>query len=279
MKGGVWTALITPFTDDDRLDEEGLRLLIGRQRESGVAGVVALGTTGEAPTLTAEEKRRVIAICGEEGIPFMVGTGTNCTKTTLAHTLEAAEQGAVAALIISPYYNRPPDKGLYQHLTTVADISPIPLVLYDHPGRTGVTLSEALRRQLAEHPRIIAIKDATGSLERMTEALSYMQVFSGDDSLARELQQAGGQGVISVLSNLFPKEMATLWEGDAHSCTFLKPFFPASALESNPIPIKAMMRLAGLPAGRCRLPLCEPSPTTLHHLEQLLCHATPTSQL
>lgn len=277
MNEGVWTALITPFTPDDCLDEEGLHLLIARQREANVAGIVALGTTGEAPTLTADEKRQVISICREEGIPFMVGTGTNSTRTTIQQTIEAANYGAIAALVISPYYNRPPDRGLYQHFATVADMSPIPIILYDHPGRTGVTLTQTLRAQLSVHPNIAAIKDATGSIECMASSLPFMDVYSGDDSLTWELREKGGKGVISVIANLFPKEMVALWKGDTTACSFLQPYIKASALESNPIPIKAMMRLTGLPAGGCRLPLCEPSSATTQHLEQLLCRATQTS--
>lgn len=269
MKEGIWTALITPFDSKGELDVSGLTANIERQKHSGVAGIVALGTTAESPTLTEPEKKKILEICISSGMDVMVGTGTNCTRTTIEKTLEAAHLGAKAALVISPYYNRPTQEGLFLHLTILADKSPIPIILYDHPGRTGVGLTLDLRRRLAAHPNISAIKDATGSLKYMTETLPFMKVYSGDDSLGWDLKKEGGIGVISVISNLLPELMVEMWNGSEAAHNTLKPYFAASGLESNPIPLKTMMRLYGLPAGHCRLPLCDPQPETLQRLEKL----------
>lgn len=274
MKVGIWTALITPFDQNDALDVEGLKKLIERQKNSGVAGLVALGTTAESPTLTEVEKTKIVQVCMASGMDVIVGTGTNCTRTTILKTKEAADKGAVAALIISPYYNRPTQEGLYQHFTKIADQSPIPIILYDHPGRTGVTLTLELRRRLAKHPNIPAIKDASGSLKNMIDTLPFMNVYSGDDSLGWDLRAQKGHGVISVVSNLLPERMVQMWNGSEAALNGLKPYFTASCLESNPIPIKTMMRLSGLPSGHCRLPLCEPQPETLNRLEQLCSQET-----
>lgn len=266
---GIWTALITPFDAKGELDCEGLKKNIQQQKAAGVAGIVALGTTGESPTLTDTEKKTIVQLCVQSGMNVMVGTGTNCTRTTIAKTLEAAAMGAKSALVISPYYNRPTQEGLFLHLTTLANESPIPIILYDHPGRTGVSLTLELRRRLAEHPNIAAIKDATGSFKNMTDTLPFMDVYSGDDSLGHELKQAGGKGVISVISNLLPELMVQFWNGSDSAWQTLQPFIAASSLESNPIPLKTMMQLCGMPSGRCRLPLCDPKPETYKKLEQL----------
>jgi 4-hydroxy-tetrahydrodipicolinate synthase len=277
MKEGIWTALVTPFTQNDELDVDGLLLNISNQKKSGVAGIVALGTTGESPTLTDAEKKKIIQLCVASGMHVMVGTGTNCTRTTIAKTKEAADLGAQSALVISPYYNRPTQEGLFIHLTTLADQSPIPIILYDHPGRTGVTLTLELRRRLAQHPNIAAIKDATGSLANMQETLPFMKVYTGDDSLGWDLKKLGGKGIISVISNLLPELMVALWNGSESAHQTLKPYFAASALESNPIPLKTMMNLYGMPAGHCRLPLCNPQPETLKRLKELCSQEILTS--
>lgn len=278
MKQGIWTALITPFDQNDALDVDGLKKLIQRQKNSGVAGIVALGTTAESPTLTEVEKTKIVQLCLLSGMDVIVGTGTNCTRTTLSKTKEAADKGAVAALVISPYYNRPTQEGLFLHFSKVADQSPIPIILYDHPGRTGVSLTIELRRRLAKHPNITAIKDASGSFTNMTETLPFMNVYSGDDSLGWDLQKHQGHGVISVISNLLPDLMVQMWNGSEAALTILKPYFAASCLESNPIPLKTMMRLLELPSGHCRLPLCDPQPETYNRLEQLCSQEILTSR-
>lgn len=276
MKKGVWTALITPFCEDGSLDIKGLEKNIEMQKQAQVAGLVALGTTGESPTLTASEKKIVITTCVNSGMDVIVGTGSNCTSTTIRQTKEAADLGAKGALVISPYYNRPTEKGLMLHFTTLAEESPIPIILYDHPGRTGVSLGIKLRHELAGLQGIYAIKDATGMIGVMNETLSFMRVYSGDDTLAWNLKMLGGEGVISVVSNLLPALMVDLWNGQESAQQKLKPFFAASTMESNPICIKAMMRLSGLPAGPCRLPLCNPTEETTHYLEKLCSQETLT---
>lgn len=262
---GTYTALITPF-EGEHLDEEGLHTLIVRQREAGVDGLVLLGTTGESPTLTPWEKKRILEIAKKAAGPLrlIVGTGVNSTQATCETTTWAAEMGAEAALVISPYYNMPTHEGLLAHFTAIANASPIPLILYNHPGRTGVTLTHRMVAELMEHSNIAAIKEA-GTDFTLPSAFPTL---SGNDLLTLPMMSVGGQGVISVISNLVPQEMTQLVQaalaGDFARAreihTSLLPLMRASCVQTNPIPIKAMMDRAGLPAGAPRLPLLPMQP-------------------
>lgn len=257
---GLYTAIITPFKRDGSLDAEGLRENIAFQLESGVDGIVALGSTGEAATLTPEEKERVIVIAGEEikgRVPLMVGTGCFSTAETVKRTKRAQALGADFALIITPYYNRPTQEGIFRHYSEVTKECDLPVMLYNNPGRTATALELATIERLAALPGIIGIKESSGSIEMVKEivqALPGFIVMSGDDNLALESLKAGALGLISVLGNLMPKEVRALLEGQPVDLT---PFINATRLESNPIPIKAMMEEAGMRAGPTRLPLCE----------------------
>lgn len=282
---GVYTALITPFTSQGTLNEEGLRENIRFQINEGVQGIVALGTTGEAPTLTEEEKVRVIQIGKEETlnkIHLMVGTGSYSTEQTIRQSRLAEELGADSVLVITPYYNKPTQDGVFQHFKAVAESIKIPLVLYNHPGRTGTRIETSTLLRLADVHNIVGIKDATGDLGApshwRTLLDSNFSIFSGDDLLALPMIAIGGQGVISVTSNILPAQMVKLVKcalennyKDAKEIHHkLVNLFMALNCETNPIPIKAAMKLAQMPSGNCRLPLTPLSVINLQKLKRYL---------
>ncbi len=274
---GLYTALITPFTQNNKLDEDGLRHLIHRQLAENIEGIVLMGSTGEAPTLTDEEKRRIITIGKEEignSCKLIIGTGSYSTEQTILDTQEAAHLGADAALIVVPYYNRPSQEGLYLHFKTVAEASKIPIIIYNVPGRTGSNLLVETLVRLAEIPSIVALKDCSANVLQISESIALTKqirddfsILSGDDAITLPLMVLGGDGLLSVASNLLPKEVKELVDA-ATNHDFAKakelhhqlmPFFKAIFVETNPIPIKKVLELCGLPSGPCRLPLCEPS--------------------
>ncbi|HEV8051772.1 MAG TPA: 4-hydroxy-tetrahydrodipicolinate synthase, partial [Parachlamydiaceae bacterium] len=214
---GVYTALITPFTDEDLLDEDGLRLLIQRQITAGVDGIVFLGTTGEVPTLTGKEKERIIAIakndCSQKA-SFIVGTGSYSTKKTVEDTLAAEKAGADGALIVTPYYNKPTQEGLFRHFKEITDATKLPIIIYNIAGRTGQNLQTDTLKRLMEIPSIVGIKEASGNISQINDVIGLARnyrpefsVLSGDDALTFPLMALGGNGVISVISNILPKEV------------------------------------------------------------------------
>lgn len=269
---GTITALVTPFTEKG-LDLDGFRANIRDQLEGGVDGLVVLGTTGESPTLTSPERRALIEVCVSEvagRVPVIVGTGTNCTATTVELTREASSLGADAALVITPYYNRPTQDGVISHFKAICDAVDIPLCAYDHPGRTGTSLSVETVRYLAALDNVVALKEATGSLDNLQQVVMELAsidptftVMTGNDELAFSAVALGASGVISVASNLVPHAMTqminTTRGGNLSSARQqhydLLPLFRGLCLESNPIPIKAAMNLWNIPAGPCRAPL------------------------
>lgn len=281
MIKGLWTAIVTPFKDGE-LDEKGLRENLRFQKEHGVDGIAAIGTTGEAPTLSLEERDRILALCKESHLPLMAGTGTNCTRTTIALTRRAADSGVDFALVVTPYYNKPSQEGICRHFLAVADASEIPIVLYNHPGRTGVGMTIETLKRLAAHDNIVGIKEASGSLDLTAELVRDnpdFRVLSGDDKLTYPLMSLGAHGVVSVSSNLIPHLMRQLvYSNEARERHLeLLDFFEATAIESNPIPIKAMMRMAGMAAGDCRLPLTGLQPENERRIQWLF--ETLTSRL
>ena len=283
---GLYTALITPFDGAGHLDEEGLRANIQYQLAAQVDGLVLLGTTGEAPTLSAVEKRQVISIAVEEAkgkVPLIVGTGNSDTKQAIANTHLAKELGADIAMVVTPSYNKPPQEGLYNHFRALADVVEFPILLYNHPGRTGQTIALETVQRLAEVPFIIGIKEASTDLQRASTIIGTLPEFtvlSGNDALTLPLMALGGHGVVSVLANLFPREMKRLTTaallGDYAEARMihhsLSSLFAAMELSTNPIPIKAAMTLRGMAAGPCRLPLCALDPQQQETLEQTLRH-------
>lgn len=267
MFEGTITALVTPFRDGS-LDLARLAAQVERQIAAGVDGVVPVGTTGESPTLTHDEHRRVVdeVIRLVDGrVKVLAGTGSNATREAVAMTRHAAEAGADGALVVTPYYNKPTQEGLRRHFEAVADVG-LPVVLYNIPGRTSVALSIATIEALAAHPSIVAIKEATGVLDVASEIAvrTNLAILSGDDSLTLPILSVGGCGVVSVLSNLAPRLVVAMVRaarsGDAAAARALHlrlfPVCRALFIETNPIPIKTAMALRGLDSGELRLPLC-----------------------
>lgn len=266
---GTWTALITPFRDGE-IDEPALRSLVEVQIGGGVRGLVACGTTAETPTLTSDETDRVVEIIILEAagrVPVMVGTGTNDTASTLTRTVRAQEAGATAALIVMPYYNRPTQEGLYQHIRHVAERCTLPIVLYNVPGRTGSDLQASTVIRLARLPNVIGIKEASGSLDRASEIIHLTEpefvVLSGDDSLTLPMMSVGGRGVISVVSNIVPRAAVLLASaalaGDYDRARTihheLLDLCNAMFVETNPVPVKTAAELLGMTTSEVRLPL------------------------
>ena len=267
---GSMTALITPFHDGE-VDYARLEALVDRQIEGGTDWLVPLGTTGETPTLSQDEREKILGtvIARATGrCPVMAGTGSNCTATTVEHTKRAASMGADAALVVAPYYNRPTQEGLYRHFAAFAEAVDLPIVLYNVPARTGVTISnETIARLREGFPNIVAIKDATGNVEAMTDlsARCDIAVLSGDDSLTWPFMALGAVGVVSVIANLLPSLMKSLvsaaFEGNmpaALQC-HRKVYDLATGIGRygpNPLPIKTAMAVAGLIDEEFRLPLC-----------------------
>lgn len=281
MKPGVYTAVITPFCEDGSFDREGFRENLRFQVFSGVQGIVVLGTTGEAPTLEADEKKEILEIAVDEikgKAHLIIGTGSYSTKKTIADTLFAKEIGADAALVVTPYYNKPTQEGLFRHFDEVSKVD-FPLIVYNVQGRTGQNIQTETLARLAAIPQIIGVKEASGNLIQMMDVLEKIlasradfKIFSGDDNLTFPLICLGGHGIISVASNLIPQPIIEMvqaaFSGNmdrARKLHFeLLPLFKAAFIETNPIPIKAMMKKCGMPSGPCRLPLCDLAPHNEH---------------
>jgi len=275
---GCFTALVTPFRNG-KVDEGALRALVQFQIEQGVDGLVPVGTTGESPVLDFKEHPRVIEIVIEEAAgrcTIIAGTGANCTREAVELTKHAAAAGADASLQVTPYYNKPTQEGLYRHFCTVADEGGLPVVLYNVPSRTGREIEVGTIQRLAAHPNIIAVKEAGGSVDRVSRILSAcdITVLSGDDSLTLPMMAVGAKGVISVASNLAPAEVTSMvhaalegrWDEARDLHYRLYPLFRDLFIETNPIPIKAALAMVGRIAEEYRLPLC---PMSDEHREQL----------
>jgi 4-hydroxy-tetrahydrodipicolinate synthase len=265
---GAYTAIVTPF-NQGHVDFATLRDLVERQVAAGIAGIVPVGTTGESPTLSVEEHHRVVetviaAVGGR--CQVIAGTGANATDEAIELTRHAKEAGADATLQVTPYYNKPTQEGLYRHFSAIADQCGLPVVLYNIPGRSGVPIDIDTLRRLATNPNIVAVKEAAGSVERVSAVLDAcdLTVLSGDDVLTLPMLSVGARGVISVAANLIPGQVRALCDawftGNAAEATRLHtalyPVFRDLFLETNPIPIKAAMAMAGLIAEEYRLPLC-----------------------
>ena len=267
---GCGTALVTPFTRSGEVDEPALRKLVEWQIAEGVHFLVPCGSTGEAVTLTAAEHRRVVEITVEvvEGrVPVVAGAGSNDTARAIATSKEMQAAGASHLLHVSPAYNKPPQRGILAHFRAIADAVEIPIVVYNVPGRTASNIEARTTLALAEHPRIVAVKEASGNLAQVTEILRNrpegFSVLSGDDSMTLAIMAAGGEGVISVVSNATPRLMARLVDwcargefAEARALAMrLTPWFEAAFIDSNPIPVKAALALMGRIENVLRLPL------------------------
>jgi 4-hydroxy-tetrahydrodipicolinate synthase len=291
---GCWTAMVTPFTQDAAaVDHARLRERVAEQAAAGVAGIVPCGTTGESPTLSSEEHRAVIETALSAARPLklrvMAGAGSNDTARAVTLHRMVAAMGADAALHVAPYYNKPSQEGLYQHFMRVADAAELPVVLYSIPGRCGVAIQPDTVERLAAHPNIVAIKEATGSVESAMEIRRRcaLPILSGDDALTIAFAAVGAVGVVSVISNLAPAAVrdlvAACRANDLDRARALhEALLPLSkamlALDTNPVPVKAALRLLGRDSGEVRLPLVKASSTTQKAIEELLRRAGVTGE-
>ena len=265
---GTYTALVTPFNGNGSVDYDRFRSLIDRQAEAGVAGIVPVGTTGESPTLTYEEHRRVVETAVEAArgrIQVIAGTGANSTAEALELTRHAKDTGADATLQITPYYNKPSQEGLYRHFSAVAELG-LPVVLYNVPGRTSREIAIDTVVRLSELPGVAALKEAGGAVDRVSDILSRCDilVLSGDDSLTLPMMSVGARGVISVASNVVPAAVADMtrlaldgsWDRAREAHLRLYRLFRDLFIDTNPIPVKAALAMMGLAEEVYRLPLC-----------------------
>ena len=284
MFKGAIVAIVTPFKNG-QIDEEALRELIEFQIVNGTDGIVPCGTTGESATLSHEEHDRVIEItinAVKKRVPVIAGTGSNSTAEALRLTAHAYKAGADAALIVCPYYNRPTQEGLYQHFKTIAENVPIPIMPYNIPSRTGVNLMPEMVAKLSKIKNIVGIKEASGSIKQMSDIIDLCSedfvVLSGDDIFTLPLLAMGGAGIISVVSNVVPSDMAGLVDAFAAGdlATAKKLHHKMSALiealfiEVNPVPVKAALALMGKIKYEYRLPLCKMAEANFEKLKKVM---------
>jgi len=285
MFTGAFTAMITPFRNG-RLDEARLTDQIEYQINNGIDGLVPVGTTGESPTVDFKEHARIIELtvnASKSRVHVIGGVGANATSEALELHRIAKDVGASAGLSVNPYYNKPSQEGLYRHFMTLADKVDLPIVLYNIPGRTGVTMTAQTVAKLSEHRNIVAIKEATGILDMSSEIASvcHLPILSGDDSLTLPIMSIGGRGVISVISNLLPAKVKQMVKhaqdgnyAEARAIHYqLFPLIKAIFADGNPVGIKYAMKVAGMDTGEMRLPLCEASEATKKQIELFMAPA------
>ena len=288
---GAFTALVTPMTDSGEVDYEGFRKFIQFQMAEGIDGIVPMGTTGENPTLEEKEEDKLIEIAVKEAggkIPIIVGAGSNDTKHMIKYVERAKNMGADAALVVTPYYNKPNDDGLLRHFEAAAKVG-IPIIVYNIASRTGRNIPTSLMKEIAKFDTIAGVKESSGDLAQMCDVIREIAqpraaagkkfwVLSGDDGFTLPLICMGGDGAISVISNMVPAKVKALvkaaLEGrydDARKLHYeLIPFTKAAFVETNPAPIKQALNWAGLPAGPARLPLGKLSPTSQEILKKAM---------
>jgi 4-hydroxy-tetrahydrodipicolinate synthase len=282
---GVGTALITPFTRDGSLDETAVKRLARRQIDAGVHFLSPCGTTGEAPTLTHRDKLRVVELVLEEAagkVPVLAGAGGYDTREVVELARDMERVGADGLLSVTPYYNKPTQEGLYQHFKAIAEATPLPIMLYNVPGRTSVNLSVETTLRLSEIRNIVAIKEASGNVVQMSEIIAGARedfiLLSGDDPLTVAVMAIGGRGVVSVASNEAPAEMSQIVElcekGDYAAARklhhWLLPLIQVNFVETNPIPCKAAMAAMGLIEENYRLPMVPPSAAAREKIVRVL---------
>jgi 4-hydroxy-tetrahydrodipicolinate synthase len=282
---GVGTALITPFRPDGSLDEAAVRRLARRQIDAGIHFLSPCGTTGEAPTLTHQEKLRVVEIVVEEAngrVPVLAGAGGYDTREVIELARDLERVGVDGILSVTPYYNKPTPEGLYQHFKAIADATPLKMVLYNVPGRTGVNLDVATVVRLSAHPNIVGVKEASANVVQMCDIIAStpddFMLISGDDPLIVAVMGIGGRGIICVTSNQMPAECAQIVElcergdfaGARKLYTWLLPLIQANFVEANPIPCKSAMSMMGLIEETYRLPLVPPTAATKERLSRAL---------
>ena len=282
---GVGTALVTPFTKSGDLDEAAVRRLGRRQIDAGVHFLVPCGTTGENPTLMPHERLRIVEILVDEAkgqVPILAGAGGYDTKEVIHLAGEMKKAGANGLLSVTPYYNKPTPEGLFQHYRAIADSTPLPIVLYNVPGRTGLNIDVKTLVRLASIPNIVGVKEASGNVTQMCEICGAVPadfiVLSGDDALTLPLMAVGGRGIISVSSNEIPAEMAQMVEA-AERNDFaaaraiharILPLLQINFVEANPVPVKAAMAAMGLIEEVYRLPMVSPTPASKEKIVKVL---------
>ena len=278
---GAFTAMITPMKEDGSIDYDGYRKLLRFQMEEGIDGLVPLGTTGETPTLDEDEEQRIIDVVMEEvrafekaksvKVPVVLGAGSNNTRDAVRYTERAKKAGADAALVVTPYYNKPSSEGIFRHFEAVSRVG-IPILVYNIAGRTGKNIDTPTLSRIADLPNIAGVKEASGSISQMTDVIATIKskhpdfaVLSGDDAMTLPLIACGGDGVVSVVSNAAPAPVSEMvraaLSGDYDAARKihyrLLPFFKAAFVDGNPTSIKYAMRVKGLPSGSVRLPLVD----------------------
>jgi len=281
---GAFTALVTPFSSNG-IDEVAYRKFINWQIEQGIHGVVPCGTTGESPTLSEKEHARVVDICVEtvaKRVPVIAGAGSNSTREAVDMTMHAAKVGADAVLVVTPYYNKPTNKGIYLHYKAISESADIPIILYNIAGRTGRNIEPDLMAKLAGIKNIIGVKEASGNQEQMKNIREICPkdflLISGDDALTMPILNMGGVGIISVASNIVPRDVSNLVnlfnKGDKAAAqalnTKLLTLVESLFIETNPIPVKTAASLMGLCSDIMRLPMCEMEDVNLDKLKQAL---------
>jgi 4-hydroxy-tetrahydrodipicolinate synthase len=282
---GCGTALVTPFTRDGALDEAGVRRLARRQIEAGIHFLVPCGTTGESPTLSEDERARVVEIVADEArdkVPVLAGAGGYDTREVIHAAKRMQQAGADGILSVTPYYNKPTPEGLYQHYHAIAEAIPLPIVVYNVPGRTGCNIDVATVVRLSSIPNIVGVKEASGNMTQICEVCRNVPddfiVLSGDDALTLPIMAIGGRGVISVASNEAPAEMSKMVElaagGDFAGARQLHdrllPLMQINFVESSPIPVKSAMAAMGLMEEAYRLPLVPPRPASRERIHAVL---------
>ena len=287
MYKGTFTALVTPFTSDNRVDEAAFRSLIDYQFDNGITGIVPVGTTGESPTLSHDEHKRVIELGVEFARgrgPVIGGTGSNSTDEAIELTQAAEAAGCEAVLQVCPYYNKPSQEGLFQHFKAIADSTKCKIILYSIPGRSSIEIGvDTTARLAAACPNIVSIKEAGGSVERVNQLAAALPedftVLSGDDSLTLSFMAVGASGIISVASNLIPRQMsdlvnAALAEDYAGARAIHKKYYRLFSaflkLDTNPVPIKTSMAIKGMMRGDLRLPMVGMSPEKTAELRAVM---------
>jgi len=285
MFSGSMVAIVTPFNLDGSFDEESFRQLIEFQIENGTDAIIPCGTTGESATLDYDEHERVIKVCVEQvagRIPVIAGTGSNSTAEAISLSQHAKEMGADGVLLVSPYYNKPSQEGLYQHYKALAEAVDLPQIMYNVPGRTGMNMEAATTIRLAEFSNIVAIKEASGNVTQSSEILAAagdkIDILSGDDFLTLPLMAIGAKGIISVSANAIPKEVKAMvttfnngdWDTAKKLHLKLLKFHNTMFIESNPVPVKAALALMGKIRADVRLPLAGMSDTTQATLKSVL---------
>lgn len=285
MFKGVFTALVTPFLQDGRIDEKALRQLIDIQLENKIDGLVPMGTTGESPTLNHDEHIQVIKLVVEQTkgqVPIIAGTGSNCTDEAISLSRRAKDLGVAATLQVAPYYNKPTAEGFYRHFMKIADSVDLPLVVYNIPGRSGKNIENETMLRLAKHSNIVGVKEASGDINQVMDLIARKSadfiVLSGDDNLVYPMIALGATGIISVASNLVPGRMVEFVHA-ALEGNFLRarelhysllPLFKGIFLETNPIPIKAALVMKNMMEEVYRLPMCPMSADNKQKLRDIL---------